>query len=273
MNSTTLILIGVLSGIATAICGIVISYSQKKRFFNEMDVYITNVEHEVLENIRDIGLIALTETPTGRELYSLLSEEEKMMLGEDFKTWATVGNTSELTKNINNTVTELPIPIFLPLALPIPIYGTVEAGLDGELHVDHFNKFTIVNKVELQGQAFDVYGIWGNASINQRITITTTKTYGWLRIHGLSMNGWDLPFDENDYALFYKTSVASHLDYVIASNRDPSGEIALIVKRFDAENNLLLSKSNDISNPYNPIQLDENHQIVGIVIAVAKPAQ
>jgi hypothetical protein len=47
--------------------------------------------------------------------------------------------------------------------------------------------------------------------------------------------------------------------------------MALIVKRFDAEKNQLISKSKDTSNPYNPIPLDEDHQIVGVVIAVAKP--
>jgi hypothetical protein len=100
----------------------------------------------------------------------------------------------------------------------------------------------------------------------------TTRTHGWLRVHGLSMNGWDIPFDENDYVLFYKASVVSHLDYVIASNLDPSGGMALIVKRFDEKNNQLLSKSKDTGNPYDPIPLDEDHQIVGVVLAVAKPS-
>jgi hypothetical protein len=87
------------------------------------------------------------------------------------------------------------------------------------------------------------------------------------------MNGWDLPFDENDYVLFYKASIASHLDFVVASNSDPSGEIALIVKRFDVENNQLISRSKDTSKLYSAIPMDEDHQIVGVVIAVAKPTK
>jgi len=153
-----------------------------------------------------------------------------------------------------------------------PIYGTVEAGPDGELHIDHFDTFTVVKKVELQEQAFDVHSVPRTALTDRQITVMTTRAHGWMRVHGWSMNGWDIPFDENDYVLFYRASAASHLDYVIVSNRDPSGEIALIVKRFDAKNNQLLSKSKDTSNPYNPIPLDEDHQIIGIVIAVAKPA-
>ena len=155
----------------------------------------------------------------------------------------------------------------------IPIYGTVEAGSDGILHIDHFDTFTIVNKIELQGQAFDVYGIHGTASVDRQITITTTRTHGWLHVHGLSMNGWDMPFEEHDYVLFYRASVASHLDYVVASHLHPAGDIALITKRYDEKNNQLLSKSKDTSKSYDPIPLDKDHQILGIVIAVAKPAQ
>jgi phage repressor protein C with HTH and peptisase S24 domain len=155
----------------------------------------------------------------------------------------------------------------------IPIYGTVEAGPYGKLHIDHFGDFTIVNKVELQGQSFEVHSVYGSVFIDRQITVTTTRDYGWLRVHGLSMNGWDMPFDENDYVLFYRSSVASHHDFVVASHRDASGEMALIVKRFDEKANQLLSKSNDTSDSYNPILLDEDHQIVGVVIAVAKPLQ
>jgi tetratricopeptide (TPR) repeat protein len=155
----------------------------------------------------------------------------------------------------------------------IPIYGTVEAGLNGDLHIDHFGEFTIVNKVELQKQVFDIYSVHGTAPTDHQITVTAKKNHGWLHVHGLSMNGCDIPFDENDYVLFYKSETASHLDYVIASNSDPSGEIALMVKRFDAEKNQLLSKSKDTSSPYNPIPLDKDHQIVGVVIAVAKPSK
>jgi hypothetical protein len=48
--------------------------------------------------------------------------------------------------------------------------------------------------------------------------------------------------------------------------------MALIVKLFNAEkNNRLLSKSKDTSKSYGTISLDEDHQIVGVLIAVAKP--
>jgi SOS-response transcriptional repressor LexA len=46
-----------------------------------------------------------------------------------------------------------------------------------------------------------------------------------------------------------------------------------MVKRFDAEKRQLISNSEDTSKPYPPIPLDKNHQIIGIVIAVAKPVK
>jgi tetratricopeptide (TPR) repeat protein len=177
------------------------------------------------------------------------------------------------TENINSNISSIDDKDYLAL-FSIPIFGSVEAGPDGIFHnVDPHDTFTIINNIEFQGQAFNVHNIHGAASIDRQITVTTTRDHGWLRVHGLSMNGWDISFNENDYVLFYKAPVASHLDYVIASNRDPSGELALMVKRFDKNNNQLRSKSKDTSKSYDPIPLDEDHQIVGVVIAVAKPAK
>lgn len=171
-----------------------------------------------------------------------------------------------------------PTPMFTDerdyLALfSIPVYGTVQAGLDGKLHVDHFDVFTIVNQIELKKQVYDVYNIHGASDSDRQVTITTKREHGWLRVAGLSMNGWDLPLNENDYVLFYKSQVANPLDYVIASNPDQSGEMSLIVKRLNAEKNQLLSKSKDTSKKYDPIPVDAEHRIMGIVLAVAKPVK
>jgi hypothetical protein len=270
MSSGVFVLIGILLGIATVIYGIAISYGHKKKFLNEIDVYLTNVENELLENIRDIGLSGLRETPTGRELFSLLSKKELMILSRDSRASTSLVHASGLAKSKKDPASEQ-FKSYLAL-FSIPIYGAVEAGPDGELHIDHFDTYTEVNKVILQGQVFDLHHISRNRD-DREIPMMSGKTYGWLRVHGLSMNGWGIPFDENDYVLFYRTLVAEHLDYVIASNQDLSGEMALIVKRFDEKNNQLLSKSKDTSKSYGPIPLDEDHQIVGIVIAVAKPTQ
>ena len=87
------------------------------------------------------------------------------------------------------------------------------------------------------------------------------------------MNAWKMPFNEGDYVLFYESDEASHLDFVIVSSADPSGQVSFIVKRYDYFNNLLLSKSNDTTKDYAPIRRDEDHKIRGIVIAIAKPVE
>jgi hypothetical protein len=46
-----------------------------------------------------------------------------------------------------------------------------------------------------------------------------------------------------------------------------------MVKRFDEGKNQLISKSKDTSKSYDPVPVDKDHQIVGIVIAIAKPAE
>ncbi|MCL4530521.1 MAG: hypothetical protein M1282_14040, partial [Chloroflexi bacterium] len=129
-------------------------------------------------------------------------------------------------------------------------------------------------KVEIEGKACSLHIIKKTSAGDRQITVQSNgDLYGWAPVIGKSMNAWDTPLNEGDYVLIYKTSVASHGDFVIAANRDSSGEMAPIVKRFDAENYVLLSKSNDKSRAYPPIPMDEDHQIVGVVIAVAKPTQ
>ena len=82
MDSTILI-ISIFLGIVAVISGMIISYSQKKKFLNEINLDIAKVENDIIENIRDIGLSNLKETPVGHELYSLLSERELILLAED----------------------------------------------------------------------------------------------------------------------------------------------------------------------------------------------
>ncbi len=105
MDSTTVI-IGFLLGIVAVISGVAISYSQKKKFLNEMNVRITNAENEILENIRDIGVGNLQETQVGRELYSLLSEKEIMFLAKDSLILATSKNNPVLLNKNNNAISK-----------------------------------------------------------------------------------------------------------------------------------------------------------------------
>ena len=154
----------------------------------------------------------------------------------------------------------------------VPIYGTVTAGPDGEVHINPVeNTFTIVNKLELEGRAYVVYSVGNTTSHDRQITLIPQESYGWAKVRGLSMNGWNTPFNENDFVLFREAQTANHNNFVIVSSRDASGDIALIVKRYDELNSLFLSKSTDTSKSYIPIPMGADHKIVGVVIAIAKP--
>jgi hypothetical protein len=155
----------------------------------------------------------------------------------------------------------------------VPIYGTVTAGPDGEVHINPIeNTFTIVNKIELEGRAFDIFNVGNTTSRDRQITLIQEESHGWARVRGLSMNGWETPIDEDDFVLFRESQLAKHNDFVIVSSRDPSSDLMYIVKKYDGLNGQFLSKSADTSKHYHPIPVDEDHKIVGVVIAVAKPA-
>jgi len=155
----------------------------------------------------------------------------------------------------------------------LPIYGIVTAGPDGQLQINPVESTaTIVDQVELEGRMYDLFGIGHTAANDRQITLIPQEAHGWAKVRGLSMNGWKTPLDENDFVLFREAQAASHHDFVIASSRDPSGDLIYIVKKFDASAQQLLSNSTDTSRSYAPIPLDDEHKIFGVVIAVAKPA-
>jgi hypothetical protein len=82
MNNFDIVTIGIFIGIMSVFGFTTVGYIQKKRHFREMDLEITKVEKELLESIREIGLSNLQKTPAGKELYSLLSEKELMILSD-----------------------------------------------------------------------------------------------------------------------------------------------------------------------------------------------
>jgi hypothetical protein len=154
----------------------------------------------------------------------------------------------------------------------LPIYGNVTAGADGELHINPVeNTFTIVNKIELNGKHYDLFSVGHPLVRDRQITLIPQESYGWAKVKGLSMNGWETPLEEHDYVLFRESPTANHNDFVVVSSRDPSGDLMYIIKRYDGSSRRLLSNSTDTSRAYDPIPITEDHKIFGVAIAVAKP--
>lgn len=82
MNGYEIVLIGIFLGSIVVAGTTTFIYYHKKRYFHEIDLDITKVENEILDNLREIGVSNLQETPAGRELHSLLSKKELIALGE-----------------------------------------------------------------------------------------------------------------------------------------------------------------------------------------------
>jgi hypothetical protein len=152
----------------------------------------------------------------------------------------------------------------------IPVYGTVTAGSNGKLYVEPVrNSSTIVYEIEIEGNFYEVLSLAGTSINDRQVTLVPQESYGWAKVRGRSMNAWKVPLDENDYVLFRKSSDAKDNDFVIIASQDALGDRYLMVKRYDKSNKQFLSKSKDEIHP--PIQADENYNILGVVIAVAKP--
>jgi len=181
------------------------------------------------------------------------------------------------------------------IAPSFPIYGYATAGPQGRAVLPPPENFdleraSIVNKdslVHLGEEEFKVYSAQGGFLRNLPLK---SKKYGWCRVEGNSMNNvLPVPINDGDYVLFnYETR---NLDLcvkkiVVATLQNlESFDPRLIVKRLvrftmedsDYEMKKYFLKSESLHEvdadglAFDDIEVVENHQIVGTVVAIAKP--
>lgn len=82
-----------------------------------------------------------------------------------------------------------------------------------------------------------------------------------------------VPINEGDYVLFSSKKPGNRDAIVIAGYAITDHETTTMVKKFIAKDMLLISETSDTSEDYSPINMTEDHQILGTVLAVAKPAK
>jgi len=95
--------------------------------------------------------------------------------------------------------------------------------------------------------------------------------YGWRRVCGNSMNdARPIKLEDGDYVLFQHHQDAEEDAIVVVSQPNTKGikEYPLIVRRFCKSKKVLCSESTE---RFSPIPLDKDTQILGVVMAVAKP--
>lgn len=163
-------------------------------------------------------------------------------------------------------------PPLVRLLIPwLPKYHAVRAGPSGLIWDEPLKEnVAYAREVEIDNIVLRLHPLKGTSTLDRQITLSPHERFGWALVQGNSMNAAQpVPIHHGDYILFRIDNHPYHNQIVVASK--PAGsKYAYMVKRFNAIENLLISETNDPTDDYSPVQLSSQHQILGIVIAVAK---
>jgi len=153
----------------------------------------------------------------------------------------------------------------------LPVYPGVQAGPGGPMLIRPGAKtsHTDTKLIYIEGKLHKLLTV---VARNQQITINGQFNYGWAKVAGDSMNGaYPTPIIDGNYVLFYESDDADDNAIIIASWLDINGiDLKLIVKRYGKNDQCLYSDTTP-PNRYNPISIQGDVKILGIVVAVAKP--
>lgn len=160
------------------------------------------------------------------------------------------------------------------LHLPwLPKYHSVLAGPEGKMWAEPIQERVVFAcALEIEGKKCKLYSLSGTSRGDRQITLSPQEQYGWAQVEGDSMNASvPTPICNGDYLLFRVQNWAQNNDIVVASRPTPSGDFAHMVKRYRESERQLVSETSDTIHAYPPLSVDQDYQILGVVIAVAKP--
>ncbi len=156
----------------------------------------------------------------------------------------------------------------------IPVYKhEAQAGASGRMELQREPySFTETKQVILNEVLYNIYSLRLG---QKRINITASGQWGWIKVKGKSMN--KLKIEDNNFVLFQRNESARDKDIVIACFPDPNIVTQMtIIKQYKEANNTLISQTFETGDDpdYAPIDIEKTGiQIVGVVYAVAKPAE
>ncbi len=161
------------------------------------------------------------------------------------------------------------------MVLPwLPRYESVCAGRNGIIWVEPAPKHgAIIRTIEIDGKLCKLISTHTTTnSVDHQINLAQNVSYGWAKVEGKSMNASKpVPIEEGDYVLFSTQPRNASDHIVIVSRALTDNEYAYMVKKYIARENVLISETTDSSQDYSPIPLGKDNQILGTVIAIAKP--
>lgn len=168
------------------------------------------------------------------------------------------------------------VPYFQVRIPWVEVYDSVQAGTNGIIWSDTPGISTAnIDRIEIEGNAYTLHAVeFDENGDRAQLTLPTTLQYGLAKVRGQSMNASKpVPINEGDYVLFSTKKPKKRNDIVIAGYTFTDHETTTMVKKFIAKEMLLISETTDGSEDYSPIKMTEDHQILGTVLAVAKPAK
>ena len=156
----------------------------------------------------------------------------------------------------------------------LPIYRSVSAGPSGIVIMDSPSKaYVTLNTIEIFDIPYNLHSIKKNSMTDRQISLIHGFTYGLVKVEGESMSASQpIAINNGDYVLFTKQPNAEDNDILIASRALSSGDLAYMVKRYNKKERLFLSEYKEATT-YPPIEISQDNQILGVVIAIAKIAE
>ncbi len=152
----------------------------------------------------------------------------------------------------------------------IPVYTGLQAGPNGPIWTGPLpeSEGAFASTVILEDKPHRIFSLRQG---DHMITTVSSRSYGWAKVSGDSMNGSKpVPILENDFVLFYHAEDANDNAIVIASRTEISGAgYRYNIKRYQKNERLLISET-DPPGLYQPIRMDRDTKIIGVAIAVAK---
>jgi hypothetical protein len=163
------------------------------------------------------------------------------------------------------------------LLLPwIPIYNSLQGIKNNdtgkEIHFwDGFLK-NVSTRIYLISFDDNWYAVRSVSSLEGKIVIDQQLEYGWARVDGNDMNAASpVSLEEGDYVLFIKAGEAAENAIVVASRWKDAQKSGLSYMVRKLGNKILSTESTEKGEEYDPILVSDENQILGYVVAVAKP--
>lgn len=158
----------------------------------------------------------------------------------------------------------------------VEVYDSVQAGVNGIIWLDTPGSSQAnINEIEIEGSTYALHPVTVDKTGNhEQITLSKKLKYALAKVRGHSMNACKpVPINEGDYVLFSTYWTKGRNAIVIAGLSLTDHETTTMVKKFIAKEKLLISETTEIGEDYQSIQMNEDHQILGTVLAVAKLAK